>query len=526
MQKKKTLIIFFSILIFILVFSGIMTFIYLKTDLLKSNKQLFFKYLIEENKMWKMISLNQEGSNNNKSYTSSGTIDFIYDYTGIQEVDNDNISNNLKRDIKDLKNIGNLSGNIKSNVDKKNKRESYTIELLKNEENIMNFEIVRDNDKYAFKSNEILKAYAGIENNNINDFLKKMNISDNEFIPSKIDFENIYKSFFELQQEDKEHIYETYKNIFIQSLDNKKYGKEKNKTININNNTYNVNLYTLSLTKAESLELFKNILQTLKQDSITLNVICNKIKMINPDSNYTDIKTVAEQIEIYIEEIEKQEKTDDEFIKIDVYSDSHAVRKVDFIFETTKQISFEYEEIDGKEYMQITQKNLIKEPTNISYNFKDAILNTKKIKIMKDEESTTYQLVFYNVKDIYRNIIDNNIEENTGETANQNNLEKIKKVYEYYETMNDEDVEISLNINLYNEKNDDRKTIIYLTIYKSKLGIEINNKKKYTDNIQNTIKLTNSNSLMLNNYPKEAIDKFFNALYNNAQKVLKKKIGL
>ena len=97
MQKKKTLIIFFSILIFILVFSGIMTFIYLKTDLLKSNKQLFFKYLIEENKMWKMISLNQGGSNNNKSYTSSGTIDFIYDYTGIQEVDNDNISNNLKR---------------------------------------------------------------------------------------------------------------------------------------------------------------------------------------------------------------------------------------------------------------------------------------------------------------------------------------------------------------------------------------------------------------------------------------------
>lgn len=525
MQKKKTLIIFFSILIFILVFSGIMTFIYLKTDLLKSNKQLFFKYLIEENKMWKMISLNQGGSNNNKSYTSSGTIDFIYDYTGIQEVDNDNISNNLKRDIKDLKNIGNLSGNIESNVDKKNKRELYTIELLKNEENIMNFEIVRDNDKYAFKSNEILKAYAGIENNNINDFLKKMNISDNEFIPSKIDFENIYKSFFELQQEDKEHIYETYKNIFIQSLDNKKYGKEKNKTININNNTYNVNLYTLSLTKAESLELFKNILQTLKQDSITLNVICNKIKMINPDSNYTDIKTVAEQIEIYIEEIEKQEKTDDEFIKIDVYSDSHAVRKVDFIFKTTKQISFEYEEIDGKEYMQITQKNLIKEPTNISYNFKDAILNTKKIKIMKDEESTTYQLVFYNVKDIYRNII-NNIEENTGETANQNNLEKIKKVYEYYETMNDEDVEISLNINLYNEKNDDRKTIIYLTIYKSKLGIEINNKKKYTDNIQNTIKLTNSNSLMLNNYPKEAINKFLDALYNNAQKVLKKKIGL
>ena len=77
MQKKKTLIIFFSILIFILVFSGIMTFIYLKTDLLKSNKQLFFKYLIEDNQMWEMFSI-EKSENNDKSYTSTGTVDFIY----------------------------------------------------------------------------------------------------------------------------------------------------------------------------------------------------------------------------------------------------------------------------------------------------------------------------------------------------------------------------------------------------------------------------------------------------------------
>ena len=155
MQKKKVLIIFFSILIFIFIFSGIMTFIYLKTDLLKSNKQLFFKYLIEENKMCNMIFVNPEVFMNNNSYTSNGTIDFIYDYAGIQEVENDNISKNIKQNIKDLKNIENLSANIQSNVDKKNKKSFYNIELLKNEESIMNFEFVRDNDKYAFKSNEI-----------------------------------------------------------------------------------------------------------------------------------------------------------------------------------------------------------------------------------------------------------------------------------------------------------------------------------------------------------------------------------
>ena len=176
--------------------------------------------------------------------------------------------------------------------------------------------------------------------------------------------------------------------------------------------------------------------------------------------------------------------------------------------------------------MQIIKKNFSDEPTDISYNFKEAILNTKKIKIIKDGELTTYQLVFYNIKDIYKNMIDKTERESNGNN-NQYDLEKIRKIYEYYEKMNDEDVEISLNIKLYNEKNDETKTSIYLKAYTSKIGIEVNNKKKYTDDIQsNSIKLNENNSLMLNNYPKEVIDKFLKLLYNNTQKVLKKKIAL
>ena len=524
MQKKKILIIFFSIIGFIIVFCVAMAGIYLKTDLFKSNKQLFFKYLIEENQMWKMISLNHEKSINNKSYTSSGTINFIYEYSDIHNVENDNISNKLKQNITNLKNISNLSGNIKSSVDKENKKELYTLELLKNQERIMNFELVRDDYKYALKSDEIVKSYIGIENNNINDFLKKMEISNNEIIPEKINFENINEIFFELQPEDREHIYETYKNVFIKSLNNKKYGKEKNKIININNNKYNVKLYTLSITKAETIELLKKILQTLKQDSITLNIISNKIKIINPDSSYTDIKKITEQIDIYIEEIEKQEKSNDEFIKIEVYSDKNVTRKVNFIFENVKQISLEYEQKDGKEYMQITQNIFSKESTNISYKFKDALFNTKKIKITKEGELTTYQLILYNIKDIYKNILDN-IEKNKDNNTNQFNLEEIRKIYDDYEKMDDEDVEISLNIELYKPKNDNSKKVIYLMIYKSKIGLEVNNKKIYTDDdIENTIKLDDSNSVMLNKYQKKSIDEFLKAIYNNTKKILKKKI--
>lgn len=472
MQKKKILIRFFIIIISILILSSIVAVIYMKTDLLKSDKQLFFKYLVEENQMLDMISLNQESDNSQKSFSSIGTVDYLYEYNNMKEIKNDQIGNNLKQKTKDLKNLSGLSGSIISSVDKKNKKATYQLELLKDEEDIMNFELVRDEDKYAFKSEQIVKDYVGIENNNINEFLKKMNIIDNEIVPSKINLEDIYQALSKFTPEEKEHIYETYKNIAIQSLDAKNYSKQKNKIININNSEYTTNVYTLTLTKTESLDLLIKILQTLKQDSITLNLISNKIKMINPDSDYIKITKLIEQIDFYIQELEKQEKSDSEFIRVDVYSDKKIVRKIDFCLENDKQISFEYEEQDGKQSLQITQKNITKEATSVVYNIKDALLNTKKLKIIKTSNSTSYQLVVYNIRDIYKNIIDDLQKNNNNDTEvndeSQYDLEEIQEIYNQYKDMKDEDVEISFNIDLYNEKEDKNRTEIYLLVCNSK----------------------------------------------------------
>ena len=146
----------------------IIVLIYLKTDYLKSNKQLFLKYLIDENKMWSMVSLNQNEINSNKLYTTNGTIDFIYEYNSKQEIEDDKISKEFIEKVKELKRIETLSGNINSNIDKINKKENYNLELLNNESNIMKFEFIKDNDKYAFKTDKIMKAYIGLENDNLN----------------------------------------------------------------------------------------------------------------------------------------------------------------------------------------------------------------------------------------------------------------------------------------------------------------------------------------------------------------------
>lgn len=519
MQKKKKLIIFLGVCLLILMFCLAMIIIYLKTDFLKSNKQLFFKYLIEDNQMWEMLSI-EKPENNDKSYTSTGTVDFIYEYEGIKEVENDNISKELKQDFKNLKNIENLSGDISSSVDKNNKKATYKFQLLNGDSNVMNFELVKDNDKYAFK-NDALKKYVGIQNNNINNFSENMEIINNdEIVPNKIDFENVKKYFFELKKEEKEHIYETYKNIIIQSLDEKNFYNENGKLIYINNTEYTTNLYTLTITKAEAIELLSKILQTLKQDSVTLNIICNKIKIINPESKYTNIKEVVKQIDIFIEKVEKQEKTDSEFIKINVYKENNCARKVDIIIENWKQLSLEYDIKNDKENLQINQKNLLNEPTSISYNIIDSLLNTKKIKITKDNNVKTYQLVFYNLKEIYKNIIEQ-IENGNIDKADLS-LNEYKKIYEAYKEKNDEEVEISLNYEKYNQKENTTKSIIYLLVCNSKVGAEINNKIKYTEDIQGIVDLNDNNSIMINNSSKQSVENFINQIYLRTVKLLSK----
>ena len=80
MHKKKKKIIFAGVIFFIIiVILMILITIYFKTDFLKSNKQLFFKYMIEDNQMWQMFLPEKNENRSSKSYISNGSVDFIYE---------------------------------------------------------------------------------------------------------------------------------------------------------------------------------------------------------------------------------------------------------------------------------------------------------------------------------------------------------------------------------------------------------------------------------------------------------------
>ena len=149
-----------------------------------------------------------------------------------------------------------LNANIESKVDKENEKQYHEIHIKNNDDEITKIEAVRNEDKYAVKVEDILKAYIGIENNNVKELASKFEIKDADKIPDKIDYENkMYKDLFKISKEEKEHIKSVYKDVLYKEIDKANYTKEKNCKIVIEGDNYYTNKMTLTLNKEQSLSL-------------------------------------------------------------------------------------------------------------------------------------------------------------------------------------------------------------------------------------------------------------------------------
>ena len=158
MQKRKGLVIFLITIIVILLSIFTISLIYLKTDFLKTDKQLFYKYLFVDNQMTEMLKINTH-ENKKTSYTQNGKINFVYERNNdINISEQDKIANSLNEKFNNLEKLKDLTGTTQFNIDKENKKEYYEIQIEKNQEPVLNFEIVRDNRKYGWKSNQIINA--------------------------------------------------------------------------------------------------------------------------------------------------------------------------------------------------------------------------------------------------------------------------------------------------------------------------------------------------------------------------------
>lgn len=472
-----------SIIVIIIIITGIL--LYLNTDMFKSNKTLFFKYLGKSSENIKKIeeifeSTEYEKNLQNNKYTDD--INIKVNYTNNLQTtseDNSNTINNVKLLIKGEEDKNNKYSykdfklekdkNIATNTENQSSSENSN-ESNNKEQNIMEVEYIKNDNNYGIRFSDLFKQYLLVENNNLKDLFRKIGYSEQELenVPDSIEINDITLSDIKFTEDEIKQLSEKYSEIINKKVSKEKFEKNSKQVITINEKNITTNAYILKLTNEELNNLYVDLLESLKQDEIILNKIesiQNKINSININTSESkDLKeSFVEKIDLQIEKINKTNIGNQE-TKIIVYENSGKTIRT---------------AIQGKDYEINFDYINTQDEKNIELIVKKDEIETYNIKLKKDKDGIKL--------DIYSNDETNPI---------KISLEQNK---------NESDKKCSNNINLKYENAN------------SKLEVSAEQEINIVDNFENENTLNAQNSILLNGLEKEQLQAVLNQVSEEVQ---------
>lgn len=464
--RKKGIIITIIVIILLLVLAigGIL--LYLYTDLFKSNETLFLKYIsqttqsmkYETNEQLEDVLKNQEQN----PYEVKGTLNFNYE--GEQ--------NTNAEILKQLQLI------VNSNVNKPEEKSYSKATLVYQDQNLFNIEYANSNNIYALKSDEIVTAFVGIRNENLKVLAQKLGISDTTKIPDSIEFVD-YEELLEISEEEKKHISDTYLPVIIESIPKEKYTKQSNIPITKEGVEYNTNSYRLDLSSEEISNVLVKVLQTLQQDSITLNLITTKAKLLNLSEEYTQINKLTQVIQEKIDDINDSRKLPEEGLSIIVYEEKGKTILTEFIIKNNAKITIYANNENEKNNIYAMLENL-----------------------SSDEDFKMVEMQITNTK--------TTAQSNTEILINKDNNIGIELYITNTGLASDGNVSSNCEI-VYNQDNNK-----YVVNYEQELN--------FVENENNIVNLDNTNCAILNDYPTDQLSMLIQLITAQTTNVLYQKI--
>ncbi len=297
--RKKGIIIAIVVVILVLVLALGGVLIYMKTDLFKSNKTLFWKYIgsaneslkVEENAQIKNIEKMKE----QKPFKSEAEIT-----VGTDDEDTNKI-------------LEKFAITVKEQTDRASEYSHIETKLNYDDKNLFGLNYVQDNNVYALKSDEIVTAYVGVRNENLKVFFQKLGItSDDIELPNELEVFNL-ADILTISDTEKAHIKETYTTVIETAIPDTAYSKQTEAIIVKDGVDYKTTAYRLNLTASEMSDLVVKMLNTLKTDSITLNLISTKLKDLGL-TDYSSIDTINQAIDEMINSLDESKFVDTSFV--------------------------------------------------------------------------------------------------------------------------------------------------------------------------------------------------------------------
>lgn len=326
-QRKNTkvlkiLIITISILILVLI--GIVAYLYFQTDLLRSDKELFFKYIAQmgdtENGFIDNQIMQYFSKKENTPYTNDGTIRLKMESRDIDE--------QTKKSLDDF----NISFNGK--VDTLGNKSEQEISL--NYSDDVKFPIIyrQIKETLGLKTEFVSKSFIAIDTNNTSTLPYDIASTINQV-------KSILEKAKETEQvemtEQEKQIINKYFQVLNQSIDKSKFSK-----VEESNSTG----YKLILTEEDFRNIIVKLLETLKDDQIALDKINEYMQKLNASN--TIEKSVIENL---IEELNNTQIENSQQFEITVYNKNKKTNKLKI---SAGEVAITLEKIKGSNQTSIS----------------------------------------------------------------------------------------------------------------------------------------------------------------------------
>ena len=263
-NKIKIIIIILIVLIFIVGIGG--TVLYFTTDMLKSSKILFQKYIAQDmQNIVDVFEVSKEEQNidllrkSDYKEATNATLKYL-------EKEND------EQEVYTIKEEG---------INKAQENSSYrNISMLYGDNVLMSVDLLSQNNTYGFRLANLVQQFVSVQNATVPYFVSSMGLDGSIFQETLKGVD--VAGLLDFSDEEVAQLTNTYMSLVLKDLDKAHYSSKRNSIITLNNKeSVTTNAYTLTITKNELDKLYKKLLNQAINDNIILaklDSIDSKIK--------------------------------------------------------------------------------------------------------------------------------------------------------------------------------------------------------------------------------------------------------
>ena len=435
-MKKNTIVILIICLIMLLVVLLAGCILYLKTDLFKSNSQMFQKYFAQD-------------------------VSFINDITNLS-VEQQYIDALSQKNYRDNMNVKVSYKNSQGKIEVFNiASEGITNNEIKNlyrqinvkygdDYNIMNAEFLQENQTYGILFSDVVRQFVSANITDVYEFLEKINIDVTDL--KKNDIEEIRDLIV-----NKKDVLENICIDFAKQIDDEQYTKNKEEVITLSNGqSQNTIVYGLTLSSEQTKKLYIEILKEI-----------NNQKLID-EINETRREFAETQITIYVLDDKTSRvvvQYENREIRMDLYDNELNVKYSNLTQAELQTIDLSLKIDEHKKYIQYqdSKNNKIKmefgqtqdinnSNANIMFNIQNQYINELEIELEQKLEVSNSIIEIQKKFENEENVNLDNLDTNTLNSALNSLLQRIDaKIVTENNEINSEILNMWLEKNKYLE---------------------------------------------------------------------------